>query len=205
VAAGSGRRFGGAKQYERLGAQRVLDFAVQALRPFCDGMVLVVGEAHAGRAEPGVDTVVTGGSTRSESVRAGLAAVPEEADIVVVHDAVRPLAAPGLFDAVVAAVAGGADAAVPGVPLSDTVKRVGDGCLVAETLDRSRLVAVQTPQAFRARILRDAHGAGADTTDDAALVESAGGHVVVVAGDPDNIKVTAPHDLVVAAALLALR
>ena len=205
VAAGSGTRFGGAKQYEQLGAQRVLDWAVQALRPFCDGVVLVVSEGHAARHEPGVDAVVTGGSTRSESVRAGLAAVPAEADIVVVHDAVRPLASPHLFEAVVGAVVAGADGAVPGVPVSDTVKRVGEGCLVIETLDRSQLVAVQTPQAFRTRTLRGAHGVGADTTDDAALVESAGGRVVVVPGDPANIKLTAPHDLVVAEALLATK
>ncbi len=125
---------------------------------------------------------------------------PLDTEIVAVHDAARPLARLQLWQSVIGAVAAGADAAIPATSLTDTVKEVGpDGHLV--TLDRSRLVAVQTPQAFRAAILRRVHSAGHDATDDAALVEAAGGRVVVVEGPADNIKVTAPADLIVAAAL----
>jgi 2-C-methyl-D-erythritol 4-phosphate cytidylyltransferase len=161
-----------------------------------DGVVLVASPEQVGQPEPAIDRVVAGGETRSDSVRCGLAAVPPEADIVVVHDAARPLAGPELFGAVVAAVEAGADGAVPGVPVVDTIKRVGPGEVVVETLDRGALVAVQTPQAFRAASLRAAHGGGADATDDAALVEARGGRVVVVPGDERNRKITVPADLV---------
>jgi 2-C-methyl-D-erythritol 4-phosphate cytidylyltransferase len=144
---------------------------------------------------------ITGGQTRSESVRAGLAAVPADVEIVVVHDAARPLASAALFAAVIDAVRAGADAAVAVMPVTDTVKRV-DGTRVVQTLDRSELVAVQTPQAFKAEILRKAHAAGDNATDDAALVEAVGGTVVVVPGEATNIKITTPDDLRVAEALL---
>jgi 2-C-methyl-D-erythritol 4-phosphate cytidylyltransferase len=155
--------------------------------------VLVVPAGHTEEGAP-ADTVVSGGATRSASVRAGLAAVPAGAEVVIVHDAARPFAAPALFEAVVAAVRDGADAAVPGVPLADTVKRVA-GSHVVETLDRDRLVAVQTPQAFKVDALRRAHAGAGEATDDAALVEAAGGLVVVVPGDPANTKITLRTDL----------
>jgi 2-C-methyl-D-erythritol 4-phosphate cytidylyltransferase len=119
----------------------------------------------------------------------------------VVHDAARPLAGPALFERVVAAVDAGADGAVPGIALADTVKRV-DGHRVTATVDRDDLVAVQTPQAFRADVLRAAHGARPEATDDAALVEALGGTVVVVEGDRRNFKITSPDDLFVARALV---
>jgi 2-C-methyl-D-erythritol 4-phosphate cytidylyltransferase len=202
VAAGSGSRFGRAKQYERLGDRRVLDWALNAARAVSEGVVLVVPPDSAGRREAGVDAVVPGGTTRSASVRAGLAAVPGEADIVLVHDAARPLARAALFEAVIAAVRDGADAAVPGVAVANTVKRV-DGAAVVETVDRTDLVEVQTPQAFSALALRKAHAGEPDATDDAGLVEALGGSVRVVPGDPINIKLTHPHDLAVARALIA--
>jgi len=121
---------------------------------------------------------------------------------VIVHDAARPFASVALFEAVVAAIAAGADGAVPGVPVTDTVKRVHGDAVVA-TLDRSELVTVQTPQAFAASILRAAHASGGDDTDDAALVEAAGGRVVVVPGDAVNAKLTTPHDLELARADVA--
>jgi 2-C-methyl-D-erythritol 4-phosphate cytidylyltransferase len=202
VAAGSGARFGGPKQYDALGGRRVLDWSVDACRPTAEGIVLVVPPARAGGPEPGVHAVVAGGATRSASVRAGLAAVPVDADVVLVHDAARPLAPPALAAAVVRAVQEGADAAVPGLPVADTVKRVA-GDTVVETLDRATLVAVQTPQAFAADVLRKAHAdPTAEGTDDAALVEALGGRVVVVPGDPRNLKLTRPHDLRVAEAML---
>lgn len=190
VAAGSGTRFGGPKQHAVVGGRRVLDWSLDAARASCDGVVLVVPPGQEGAEEP-ADVVVPGGATRSASVRAGVAAVPDDAEIIVVHDAARPAAGVPLFDAVIAAVRSGADAAVPGVPVVDTVKRV-DGDVVVETLERSTLVAVQTPQAFRAAALRGAPG---EATDDAALVEAAGGRVVVVPGGPANLKVTTPADL----------
>jgi 2-C-methyl-D-erythritol 4-phosphate cytidylyltransferase len=131
-------------------------------------------------------------------VRAGLAAVPPEAEIIVVHDAARPLAPRSLFAAVIDAVRAGADGAIPGLPVADTIKRV-QGDRVAATIERDGLVAVQTPQAFRAEVLRAAHAGGGGATDDAALVEAAGGKVVVVPGDPLNLKITTPYDLAQAA------
>ena len=150
---------------------------------------------------------VRGGATRADSVRCGLAAVPAAADVIVVHDAARPLASRALFDAVVAALDGGdVDGAVPGVRPSDTIKAVDATGRVTSTLDRAGLVAVQTPQAFRAAALRRAHefaAAGAGATDDAMLVEAVGGRVLVVPGEPGNLKITAPDDLDTAERLLA--
>lgn len=193
VAAGAATRFGRPKQYEPLGDRRVVDWSLDACRAACEGVVLVVPAERVDDPEK-ADAVVAGGRARSDSVRAGLAAVPEDAEVIVVHDAARPRATPALFAAVVDAVRQGADGAVPGVPVTDTVKRVEAGRVV-ETLDRATLVAVQTPQAFRADALRRAHQAGGEATDDAALVEAAGGTVVVVPGEADNGKITHPGDL----------
>jgi 2-C-methyl-D-erythritol 4-phosphate cytidylyltransferase len=204
VAGGGGRRFGGPKQFEDLHGRRVLDWSLAAARSACDGVVAVVPADRLDREHESDPGAVAGGATRAASVRAGLAAVPADAEIVVVHDAARPLAGAELFDLMVAAVRAGADAAIPGVPVADTVKRV-DGGRVVETVDRADLVAVQTPQAFRADVLRRAHAGDPEATDDAALVEALGGTVVVVAGDPRNFKLTSPDDLVVARALLAGR
>ena len=199
VAAGSGTRFGGPKQLCELGGRRIVDHAVDAARATCDAVVLVV-PPDADWTVPDVVTVA-GGTTRSASVRAGLAALGPAIEIVVVHDAARPLADEALFDRVIAAVREGADGAVPGLAVTDTLKRVDD-VRVTATVDRMGLVAVQTPQAFRAGILRAAHASADDATDDAALVEALGGTVVVVPGDPRNLKVTGPADLMIAAALL---
>ena len=190
VAGGSGTRFGGAKQYERLGSRRVLDWSVAAATAASDGVVLVVPAGDADR-EGGV----AGGSTRSESVRAGLAGVPADATIVCIHDAARPFADAALFRRVIDAVTTGADAAIPGVAVPDTIKQIDEHGGVMHTLARSSLTAVQTPQAFRATVLRAAHAAGGDATDDAALVEQSGGRVVVVEGDVANRKITDPSDL----------
>jgi 2-C-methyl-D-erythritol 4-phosphate cytidylyltransferase len=200
VAAGRGDRFGEPKQFCELAGKRVVDHALLPLARACDGVVLVLPPGVEWDGDP-VAAVVAGGDTRSHSVRAGLRAVPPDADVVVVHDAARPLATRALIDAVVDAVHHGADAAIPGLPLTDTVKRV-DGAHVAETLDRAHLVTVQTPQAFHADALRRAHSAGGDATDDAAFVEASGGKVVVVPGEPRNIKITDPVDLLIAAGLL---
>jgi 2-C-methyl-D-erythritol 4-phosphate cytidylyltransferase len=156
--------------------------------------VVVVLPAGASWDGPPVDATVVGGATRADSVRAGLTAVPATVEIVLVHDAARPLATDDLFRSVADAVRAGADGAVPALPVSDTLKRV-EGIHVRETVPRDALVTVQTPQAFRASVLRSAHAGGAEGTDDAALVERAGGSVVVVPGEATNVKVTAPEDL----------
>lgn len=200
AAAGSGARFGVPKQFETVAGNRLVDRAVEAAALACDEVVVVLPAGVAWDGRP-VAAAVPGGSTRSASVRAGLDAIAPSATIVVVHDAARPLAPPALFEAVIGAVRAGADAAVPGLPISDTVKRV-DQEHVVETISRDALVMVQTPQAFRADALRGAHDAGSEATDDATLVEAAGGDVVVVPGDPRNLKITTPEDLVLAAALL---
>jgi 2-C-methyl-D-erythritol 4-phosphate cytidylyltransferase len=151
--------------------------------------------------------VVAGGATRQESVRIALAALDPDIDVVLVHDAARPLTPSELVDAAVDAVRAGADAVVPAVPVADTIKRVDRGGRVVETVPREQLRAVQTPQAFRRQVLAAAHAAAlGDTsaaTDDAGLVERLGVRVQVVPGSPEAFKVTRPIDLVFAEALLA--
>jgi 2-C-methyl-D-erythritol 4-phosphate cytidylyltransferase len=215
VAGGSGSRFGAPKQFSDLAGRPVAAWSVAAARTVADGVVLVVPAAGpgggAGRKETdggpdapamGADRVVSGGATRAESVRAGLAAVPDDAVIIVVHDAARPLATGELFTSVVAAVrAAGVDGVVPVLPVADTLKRV-DGDTVQHSVDREGLVAVQTPQAFDAAVLRKAHRTGRDATDDAGLVEDLGATVRTVVGDPHNVKLTRSEDLVLAEALI---
>ena len=199
VAGGAGTRFGRPKQLADLRGRRVVDRSIDAMRPHVDGVV-VVGDAEVGTADGlGVDDVVAGGQSRSASVRAGLAAVPSDASHVLVHDAARPLVPAEVVQRVLTALVGGAVAVVPVVPVTDTLRSV-DGA----TVDRSRLVAVQTPQGFRLDALLAAHVAGADATDDAAVIEQAGHVVVHVDGDPINQKITVPHDLVVADALMGM-
>jgi 2-C-methyl-D-erythritol 4-phosphate cytidylyltransferase len=203
VAGGSGLRFGGYKQFMMLAGREVVDWSLEAARRACAGVVLVVPPEVLDKYADRASRVVAGGPTRAESVRAGLRAVPPEAHVVVVHDAARPLSSPRTWAAVIAAVRQGAEAAVPCIPVSDTIKRrEEDGRLV--TLERARLLAVQTPQAFLAAALRAAHSGGAEATDDAALVEATGGKVVSVPGEETNIKVTNRHDLALAETLMAV-
>jgi 2-C-methyl-D-erythritol 4-phosphate cytidylyltransferase len=209
VAAGDGARLGAdrPKAFVALGDRVLLAHSVELLEehPAIDGVVLVVPE---GWEEPAslladdlaagkVTAAVAGGATRAHSVAAGLAEVPDDTDLILVHDAARPFASAALVSAVLAAL-GDADGAVPGVPVTDTIKRV-EGGRVAETPDRSQLVAVQTPQAFTAATLRRAYAQPpeviAAATDCASLVEASGGSVAVVSGEPDNIKITTAADL----------
>jgi 2-C-methyl-D-erythritol 4-phosphate cytidylyltransferase len=210
VAAGAGTRYAAGapdapdapvKQFSVLGGSRVVDRSVHAAITSCDAVALALPPGVTWDGPP-VDAVVEGGATRADSVRAGLRVVPDDVDVIVVHDAARPLASSALFGAVIAAVAAGADGAVPAVRVPDTIKRV-DGDQVVATLARDDLVAVQTPQGFRAAALRAAHAVAADATDDAALVEAGGGRVVTVPGEPTNLKVTTRADLRVAEALVA--
>jgi len=203
VAAGSGSRFGAPKQFLNLAGQRVIDRSVAVAAGHAEGVVVVlpgerVDDADIADEVAGTAVIVTAGAdSRAGSARAGLAAVPDSADVILVHDGARPLASAAVYAAVIGAVRGGADAAVPSVPVTDTIRRV-DGGIV----DRSELVAVQTPQGFRAQALRAAHAAGHDATDDATLVEADGGTVVLVPGDSRNLKLTTPADLLVAEVLL---
>lgn len=209
VAGGSGRRFGERKQFSTLGGRPVLSWAVDACRTVSDGVVLVIPVDAEPTRQSGADAVVTGGTTRAESVRCGLEAVPTDADVIVVHDAARPLAPHALFSAVLEALhEDGVVGVVPGLSPSDTIKVVDGQMNVTTTLDRTTLVAVQTPQAFLAKALRAAHARAenspdAAATDDAVLVEASGGRVRVIPGQPNNIKITTPDDLVTAERLLA--
>ena len=195
VAAGSGSRFGTPKQFELLGESTVLEHSVVTALSVSAGVVVVLPNANLGTELPDRCTVVAGGATRSESVRAGLAKVPSDASIVCVHDAARPLASRELFTRVIEAVNAGADGAVPGLAVADTIKEVNEVGEVQRTLPRQRLVAVQTPQAFSAPKLRAAHAAGGEGTDDAEIVERAGGRIVTVNGEVRARKITLPDDL----------
>jgi 2-C-methyl-D-erythritol 4-phosphate cytidylyltransferase len=203
VAGGSGQRFGQLKQFALLADRPVVEWAVAACRPAVTGVVLVLPSGTSDDAVHGADVVVEGGRSRAESVRRGLAAVPADAEVIIVHDAARPLASHALFRAVLdAVITGGADGAVPALAVSDTIKVVDGTQTVTATLDRTTLVAVQTPQAFGADVLRRAHASGTEATDDAALVEALGATVRVVPGDPRNLKITTPADLGTAEHLL---
>jgi 2-C-methyl-D-erythritol 4-phosphate cytidylyltransferase len=212
VAAGSGERLGarGPKAFVVVAGRPMLEWSLDALRGAGIRQIVVAVPAElAGSADvafgPGV-RVVAGGATRSASVRAALAAAPP--GDVVVHDAARPLVTPAHFREAIAALYS-ADCAIAAAPVPDTIKEAGPDGRVVGTLDRSRLWAVQTPQAFRRAALEHAlavdDGVLARATDDAWLVERTGGVVRVVESTPANFKVTTAHDLRVAELLLADR
>jgi 2-C-methyl-D-erythritol 4-phosphate cytidylyltransferase len=207
AAAGSGERLGidRPKAFAALGGRPLLAESLDRLDR-CALVDAIVVAAPPGWEEPSillaeelvaskVVACVTGGATRAESVAAALAEVPEEALVVLVHDAARPLVDVALVERLLAPLGEGYDGAVPVVPVSDTLKRVRGG-LVEETVDREGVVVAQTPQAFLAATLRRAFaGEIADATDCASLVERAGGRIAAVDGDPRLLKVTTPADL----------
>lgn len=215
VAAGSGTRLGAdlPKAFVTLHGRTLLERSLHAVRGMRHAAQSIV-VAPADRLEEAATlaervmgrpaVVVPGGGTRQASVAEGLAAVDEQTDVILVHDAARALAPSALFDAVVDAVRERGYGVVPGLPVSDTVKRVGDGGEVHETVDRSALSAVQTPQGFPREQLLTAYAlATSDETDDAGLVAAAGFRVDVVPGDAHAFKVTTPWDLRRAEELLA--
>ena len=218
VAAGSGSRLGAdvPKAFVRLAGRPLLSYAVATVArlPHLRSLVVVAPAGHADPSDAGdtlwegVDLppgarVVPGGAERTDSVAAGLAAVDDGCDVVLVHDAARCLTPLDVFDRVVAAVRAGAAGAVPGLALVDTVKTVDAAGRITGTPDRAGLRAVQTPQGFQRGVLLTAYRSGLKATDDAALVERCGDHVVVVDGDPLAFKVTTPDDLDRAERLLA--
>jgi 2-C-methyl-D-erythritol 4-phosphate cytidylyltransferase len=188
-----------AESLERLEGSDWIDFIVIAAPvEWEEPAILLAEELGAGK----VSSVVTGGASRSESVREALAEVADDAAVVLVHDAARPLLPDEVIERVLAPLSEGWDGVVPGLPLSDTVKRV-EGDRVVETLPREELVAVQTPQAFVASALRDALSGDISTASDcASLVEARHGRVKVVDGDPRLLKVTSRKDLAVVEAWL---
>jgi 2-C-methyl-D-erythritol 4-phosphate cytidylyltransferase len=200
LAAGSSTRFGGGKQFALLGGQRLIDRVVRTAAQESDAVVVVLPEDAPWNGPP-VAAAVPGGATRAASVRCGLAAVPASADIVVVHDAAHPLATPALFASVLARVRAGADAAAPALASGETFARVRDGLVVA-TEPRQALMILQTPHAFRAPILRAAHAAMPEATDDVSLLVALGHGVEIVEGDPRNIHITTSADLALAVRLL---
>ncbi|MCJ7726740.1 MAG: 2-C-methyl-D-erythritol 4-phosphate cytidylyltransferase [Acidimicrobiia bacterium] len=193
VAAGLGERFGGPKGLVEVGGTPMWELGVRLLEAAGAAKVIVVGDVPGG---------IPGGRLRRESVAIGVAALGTEFDMVLIHDAARPLAGEDLARRVAGRLLrGDVDAVVPVVPLYDTIKRV-DGEAVVETVDRSSLAAAQTPQGFRVEALLAAQaGDSEDASDDAVLIERIGGTVVVVPGDPTNLKVTYPGDLAVVEAL----
>lgn len=209
-AAGSGTRLGlgTPKAFVRLAGRSLLERAVDGLiaSGTVDQIVVAVPVSLVDPARallPGV-TVVIGGAERTDSVRSGMAAARADADdLVLVHDAARPLTPPAMIVRVVAALAEGAEAVIPVLPVTDTIKRVDRAGRVRGTVDRDSLRAVQTPQGFRVAVLRAAYGAAdGAATDDAGLVERLGIEVRTVPGDPAAMKITTAFDLRLAAALL---
>jgi 2-C-methyl-D-erythritol 4-phosphate cytidylyltransferase len=207
AAGGSGERLGAdrPKAFVVLAGRAMVEWSVRALREACDRVIVA---APAGSPQSSVlspQEVVAGGDSRSASVRNGVLAAPE-ASVYVVHDAARPLVTSDLVERCVAALEPGVDGAIAAARMTDTVKEAAPDGRVLRTLDRSSLWRIQTPQVFRAQVLREALDrdptALAAATDDASLVEEIGGSVRVVEAPPQNMKVTSESDLRVAEALL---
>jgi 2-C-methyl-D-erythritol 4-phosphate cytidylyltransferase len=216
VAAGRGERFGGdrPKAFAKLRGRVMLAESLERLErsdwieaivivapvEWEEPSILLAEELSAGK----VSSCVPGGVTRADSVRAGVAEVPVDVPVILVHDAARPLLPEAVIERVITALGDGWDGAVPALPVADTIKRAGQDGAVLETLDRSGLVTVQTPQAFASAALRSALGGDiAGVTDCAGIVEAAGGRVRIVEGDPRLLKVTTPADLALVETLLA--
>lgn len=205
AAAGSGERLGAGfpKALIQLGDRTLLEHAIACLTPVADQIIISAPEGYEAQISElvgeGID-VVTGGATRSASVRNALAVTT--GDYVLVHDAARALATSDLAQRIVAALRNGESAVIPAIAVIDTVKVITPDGYVASTPNRRSLVSVQTPQGFATTALRQAHAANADATDDAALIESGGGTVKVIEGEARALKITTQADLHLALAFL---
>jgi 2-C-methyl-D-erythritol 4-phosphate cytidylyltransferase len=209
VAAGQGERLGsrGPKAFVQLNGRAMLEWSIAALRENPGVEEIVVALPPHVTAPPGC-VGVAGGATRSASVQAALAAARGDGDPILIHDAARPLVTPELIEAVLAGL-GGVDCAIAAAPVTDTTKECDAARIVLRTLDRTRLWAVQTPQVFRREALERALARPAEelakATDEASLIEQAGGSVRIVPAPPENLKVTTTLDLLVAEQLLRRR
>jgi 2-C-methyl-D-erythritol 4-phosphate cytidylyltransferase len=210
VAAGASTRFqSGSKVLAQLNGRSVLHYSLDIFTKLGAAHIVVVlgpdsraaGEALVQEYSPQIVTTCAGGDTRTDSVRAGLDALPPEIELVAVHDAARPLASEALARRVIDE-ASGTGAAVPAIPVADTVVEVGERPQVETVLDRSRLRAVQTPQAFRRDWLVRCLASAETFTDEGSAMVAAGYKVSVVDGDPLNMKITWPLDLAIAEAIL---
>ena len=200
AAAGSGIRFGAdiPKALIQLGNQTLIEHAVAAISPVVDQVIVTAPASHLSQFQSLLGeavTVVVGGQTRSESVRAGLAAVSSNTQYVLIHDAARALATTDLANRILSALQNGEAAVIPGLPQVDTVKSVGGNGYVTSTPNRADLRNIQTPQGFELSVLKKAHDSKGEGSDDAALVESAGFKVLVIDGEERALKITTPADL----------
>ena len=200
AAAGSGVRFGAdiPKALIQLGNRTLIEHAVAAISPVVDQVIVTAPADYINHFQTllgDAATVVVGGQTRSESVRAGIAAVSTEAKYLLIHDAARPLASTELANQVISELKKGEVAVIPGIAQVDTIKSVDSNGYVIATPDRSQLRNIQTPQGFEISVLRAAHANNGEGTDDAALVESAGNKVLVINGEERALKITTPSDL----------
>jgi 2-C-methyl-D-erythritol 4-phosphate cytidylyltransferase/2-C-methyl-D-erythritol 2,4-cyclodiphosphate synthase len=200
AAAGSGIRFGAdiPKALIQLGDRTLIEHAVAAISSVVDQVIVTAPATHISQFKALLGesiTVVVGGQTRSESVRAGLAQVSSDVKHVLIHDAARALASTNLASRVLTELQNGEVAVIPGLALVDTIKEVDDAGYVISTPERSSLRNVQTPQGFELSVLQSAHAANGEGTDDAALVEAAGHKVLVITGEERALKVTKPADL----------
>jgi 2-C-methyl-D-erythritol 4-phosphate cytidylyltransferase/2-C-methyl-D-erythritol 2,4-cyclodiphosphate synthase len=203
AAAGSGERFGAdiPKALIQLGDRTLIEHAVSSISSVADQIIVTAPAGYEKQIQALVGdgiTVVTGGTTRSASVRIGLSKVSGDAEYVLIHDAARALASPALAQNVVAALKSGDVAVIPGLAQTDTVKVVSPDGLVTATPDRTSMRKIQTPQGFTYAVINQAHAASGEATDDAALVESLGKPVRVIAGEERALKITTASDLATA-------
>ncbi len=203
AAAGSGERFGASipKALIQLGDRTLIEHAVSAISSVADQIIVTAPSGYESQIQKLVGdgvTVVTGGATRSESVRIGLSIVLCDAEYVLIHDAARALASPELAKRVVTALKNGDVAVIPGLAQTDTVKIVDENGVVTSTPDRAAMRRVQTPQGFTYGVINQAHAQSGEATDDAALVESLGKPVRVIDGEERAIKITTPADMATA-------
>jgi 2-C-methyl-D-erythritol 4-phosphate cytidylyltransferase len=206
AAGGSGKRMGRPKQFLPLAGKAVVEWTIEVFRKIkvVGQIVLAVPEDDLERAKNLGVTVVAGGEERGDSVKNGLKAVAFDTDIVMIHDGARPLITPDIIEKAISE-AKEYGAAIVGVPVKDTIKRVGDDLIIKDTVDRQALWSAQTPQVFKYEIITRAYAKKGSATDDAKLVEDLGIKVKMVMGSYENIKITTPEDLIVAEAILRSR